>query len=189
MFLIIIEFISSLGYDESGDPFLKHSDFKLNKLSQPRKKILTIINRCTTKKDISLDKARQPMLQILWGVVKKQNIDYVKLIWEDLEFQFKSRRKKRAERVLYPHYTKIIISHFMSQHNTIYKRTNEPQRTPQFDDIVQRMKTEGTVIYGTRLPEELLNEVVKSSMACKTYEKEMRKLGVSMTQPQPAEST
>ncbi|GJX63619.1 hypothetical protein Tco_0296519 [Tanacetum coccineum] len=65
----------------------------------------------------------------------------------------------------------------MSQHNTIYKRTNEPQRTPQFDDIVQRMKTEGTVIYGTRLPEELLNEVVKSSMACKTYEKEMRKLG------------
>ncbi|GJV06833.1 hypothetical protein Tco_1344489 [Tanacetum coccineum] len=157
MFPIIIEFISSLGYDESGDPFLKHSDFKLNKLSQPRKKILTIINRCTTKKDISLDKARQPMLQILWGVVKKQNIDYVKLIWEDLEFQFKSRRKKRAERVLeeqkegaesgsfYPHYkTKnnhLTFSCSQTQSNKIStKKPNEPQTSLTAIELEQALK-------------------------------------------------
>nr|GEU78356.1 copia protein [Tanacetum cinerariifolium] len=44
-------------------------------------------------------------------------------------------------------------------------------------------------VYGMRLPEGMLNEAMKSSMAYKMYDKEMKKLKVSTTQPQPAEST
>nr|GEV49968.1 hypothetical protein [Tanacetum cinerariifolium] len=102
-----------------------------------------------------------------------------------------SRKNKREKRVLYPRHTILIIFYFMSKHNNNSKRATEPQHTPQFDDVVKKMKirAKATFVYGLRLPKGLLNEAVKSYMAYKTYGEEMKKLEVSTTQPQPVEST
>ncbi|GKA85730.1 hypothetical protein Tco_0807384 [Tanacetum coccineum] len=163
--LTIINLIERLGFDESKLQYTQLSEFKVKNLSQPWKTILTIINRCTTRKDTSIDKARQPMLH------KHEN--------------------KKVELITYPHYTKLVISHFLSKHNNIVKRINVLQHSPQHDDVVKRMKTvtKGTIVYGMRIPEELLSVDVKASMAFKRYDKEIRKLDVSMTQQKPAEST
>nr|GFB46062.1 hypothetical protein [Tanacetum cinerariifolium] len=55
---------SRLGYDDSKLRYTQLSDFKVKNLSIPWKTILTIINRGTTRKDASIDKARQLTLQI-----------------------------------------------------------------------------------------------------------------------------
>ncbi|GJV65199.1 hypothetical protein Tco_1476027 [Tanacetum coccineum] len=43
-----------------------------------------IINKCLSGKLASNDKLRKSRIDILWGVFNRENVDYPKLIWEDL---------------------------------------------------------------------------------------------------------
>ncbi|GKF64956.1 hypothetical protein Tco_0188404, partial [Tanacetum coccineum] len=38
---------------------------------------------CLTGKTLGNDKTRHPVLQMLWGIVTKTNVDYVELLWEE----------------------------------------------------------------------------------------------------------
>ncbi|GJU51690.1 hypothetical protein Tco_1221245 [Tanacetum coccineum] len=54
----------------------------VNNLFQLWRAMLTLINQCLTDKTSRSDKPRHPVLQMLWGIVTRSNVDYAKLLPE-----------------------------------------------------------------------------------------------------------
>ncbi|GKF23872.1 hypothetical protein Tco_0076194, partial [Tanacetum coccineum] len=50
---------------------------------QPWRAILSLINQCLTGKTFGSDKPQHPILQMLWGIVTRFNVDYAELPWEE----------------------------------------------------------------------------------------------------------
>ncbi|GJS85173.1 retrovirus-related pol polyprotein from transposon TNT 1-94 [Tanacetum coccineum] len=78
---IVMDFLNELGYPEVIH-FVSH--MHVNNMFQPRKAILSLINQCLTDKTSGNDKRRHPVLQMLWGIMTRTNVDYAELLWEDL---------------------------------------------------------------------------------------------------------
>ncbi|GJV81529.1 retrovirus-related pol polyprotein from transposon TNT 1-94 [Tanacetum coccineum] len=76
----IIECVNTLGYPSSLKNVLAMS---VNALYQPWRAILSMINMCLTGKTAGFDRPRHPVLQILWGIIHRSNIDYTERIWEE----------------------------------------------------------------------------------------------------------
>ncbi|GJW36174.1 retrovirus-related pol polyprotein from transposon TNT 1-94 [Tanacetum coccineum] len=73
----VIEYVNTLGYPCT----LKNvSTMSVNSLYQPWRAILSMINMCLTGKTVGHDRLRHPVLQILWGIIHRSNIDYAKRI-------------------------------------------------------------------------------------------------------------
>ncbi|GJR15996.1 hypothetical protein Tco_0798648 [Tanacetum coccineum] len=71
----VIDFVNQLGYPE---PVEFVSNIRVNYVYQPWRAILSLINQCLTGKTSGSDKPRHPVLQMLWGIVTKTNIDHSK---------------------------------------------------------------------------------------------------------------
>ncbi|GKD31778.1 hypothetical protein Tco_1242556 [Tanacetum coccineum] len=183
----IAAFLKDIGYIASVRIL---ADFNAKNLTQPWQTLFKIISRCTTGKSTGLDSARIGTLQILWGVVNKVHIDYAKLIWDDIIFQTVHPRRK-ADTIPFPRYTKLIINHILSIKQDIPKRANEPVHTPGEDDpiISIRIGCSSTKVKGMRIPEVLLNDVIRETTAYKVYDADFRGSEVLTIQPQPVEST
>ncbi|GKB38699.1 hypothetical protein Tco_0883641 [Tanacetum coccineum] len=82
----------------------------------------TVINKSLSGKKTGMDKIRLSRAQILWGMLHKNNNDYVYLLWEDLLFQIENKDAKKTNKMSYPRFTKIIINHFMSKDQSISRR-------------------------------------------------------------------
>ncbi|GKC02735.1 hypothetical protein Tco_0994345 [Tanacetum coccineum] len=54
-----------------------------NDMFQPWRALTTIINLCLTGKTSAFERPRALVLQILWGVVNRANIDYAERMWEE----------------------------------------------------------------------------------------------------------
>ncbi|GJR57703.1 hypothetical protein Tco_1499865 [Tanacetum coccineum] len=54
-----------------------------NDMYQPWRALATIINLCLTGKTSGFKRPRAPVLQILWGIVNRADIDYAERIWEE----------------------------------------------------------------------------------------------------------
>ncbi|GJS28505.1 hypothetical protein Tco_0489125 [Tanacetum coccineum] len=76
----VIDFVNQLGYPE---PVEFVSNIRVNYVYQPWRAILSLINQCLTGKTSGSDKPRHPVLQMLWGIVTKTNIDHAELLWEE----------------------------------------------------------------------------------------------------------
>ncbi|GJR71860.1 retrovirus-related pol polyprotein from transposon TNT 1-94 [Tanacetum coccineum] len=77
---LVIDFVNNLGYPEEIQ-FV--SKMYMNSLYQPWRTILTMINQCLMGKTSGSDRPRYPVLQMLWGVITRTNVDYAELIWEE----------------------------------------------------------------------------------------------------------
>nr|GEZ24502.1 monodehydroascorbate reductase [Tanacetum cinerariifolium] len=183
----IVAFLKDIGYDGS---IRIIADFKVKNLTQPWQTLFKIINRCTTTKSTGLDGARIGTLQILWGVVNKVHIDYAELIWEDIIYHIMHPGHK-ADTIPFPRYAKLIINHILSIKQDIPKRANEPVHTPGEDESISQLKfgCRSTKMKGMRIPEVLLNDVIRETMAYKVYDADFRGVEISTIQPQPVEST
>nr|GEZ77423.1 hypothetical protein [Tanacetum cinerariifolium] len=132
----IIEYVNTLGYPCT----LKNvSAMSVNSLYQPWRAILSMINMCLTGKAVGFDRPRHPVLQILWGVIHRSNIDYTERIWEEFvqsiqtfltdkkNLMTAARGKKKSTPLLIPsiRFTKLIIYYFKTTHN-FHPRTNSP---------------------------------------------------------------
>ncbi|GJR83561.1 hypothetical protein Tco_0154346 [Tanacetum coccineum] len=76
----VIDFVNELGYPE---PVEIISNIRVNYVYQPWRAILSLINQCLTGKTSGSDKPRDPVLQMLWGIVTQTNVDHAELIWEE----------------------------------------------------------------------------------------------------------
>ncbi|GKE08289.1 hypothetical protein Tco_1411840, partial [Tanacetum coccineum] len=71
----LINFVNELGYPKV---IRTLSAVFTNDMFQPWRALTTIINLCLTRKTLAFERPRAPVLQILWGVVNRAHIDYVK---------------------------------------------------------------------------------------------------------------
>ncbi|GJV19765.1 retrovirus-related pol polyprotein from transposon TNT 1-94 [Tanacetum coccineum] len=76
----VMHFVNDLGYPEEIH-FV--SKMHVNNLYQPWRAIMSLFNPCLTGKTSGSDKPRHPILQMLWGIVKRSNVDYEELLWEE----------------------------------------------------------------------------------------------------------
>ncbi|GJR95423.1 hypothetical protein Tco_0267597 [Tanacetum coccineum] len=115
---------------------LEITPMHVNNLFQPWRVMLTLINQCLTGKTSRSDKPRHPILQMLWGIVTRSNVDYAKLLWEEfvqgIQTFFSHRAslnipsKKSTPHVIpYCRFTKLIIYYLGSRHN-IHRRSESP---------------------------------------------------------------
>ncbi|GKD31915.1 retrovirus-related pol polyprotein from transposon TNT 1-94, partial [Tanacetum coccineum] len=129
----VIEYVNTLGYPST---LRNVSAMSVNALYQPWRAILSMINMCLTGKTAGYDRPRHPVLQILWGIIHRSNIDYAERIWEEFVQSIQTfltdrknlataaRGKKKTAHWLIPsvRFTKLTIHHLRTKHN-IHPRT------------------------------------------------------------------
>ncbi|GJW63055.1 hypothetical protein Tco_0114939, partial [Tanacetum coccineum] len=76
----VIEYVNTLGYPST---LRNMSTISVNAFYQPWRAILSMINMCLTGKTTRYDTPRHPVLQILWGIIHRSNINYDERIWEE----------------------------------------------------------------------------------------------------------
>ncbi|GJS53766.1 hypothetical protein Tco_0627128 [Tanacetum coccineum] len=163
---IALTFLIDLGYK---GPLYKHTNMFVDHMHQQWRTLAAIINKCLSGKTASNDKLRKSRIDILWGMFKRENVDYPELIWEDIAYQIDHRKEKRSRResMPYPRFTKIIINHFLKQHKSLTNLNYQHYHTIKDDGIVSRLKFvrigEDYQEYGLPIPETMLTEAIKQS--------------------------
>ncbi|GJR99384.1 hypothetical protein Tco_0315893 [Tanacetum coccineum] len=59
--------------------------------------LFCILKKSLPGKASGVDRAREPIVQILWGIVNSANVDFAELIWEDFRFQINSKKNKATK--------------------------------------------------------------------------------------------
>ncbi|GJU26072.1 hypothetical protein Tco_1164693 [Tanacetum coccineum] len=89
-----------------------------------------VMDFCLTGKTTSNDKPRHPVLQMLWGIVTRTNVDYAELLWEEFVQAIKTfftdkanlslpTKKPKPHVIPYCRFTKLIIYYLGSRHNIL----------------------------------------------------------------------
>ncbi|GJX25236.1 hypothetical protein Tco_0231532 [Tanacetum coccineum] len=160
----LVSFIKQLGYPDSIDLI---STMYIDKMYQPWRTFLTIINKCLTGKSTGLEQRRRSRIQILWGMVNNKNVDYA--IWEDFQYQIdcKQSNAKKKELLPYPRFTKVIINHILSKHNTLSKIPESWTHTIKDDAVLGKLKFvnkgEDHPKYGMSIPDVMMSDTIRNS--------------------------
>nr|GEX53999.1 retrovirus-related Pol polyprotein from transposon TNT 1-94 [Tanacetum cinerariifolium] len=123
------------------------TDVNINKLHQPWRSFVAIINKYLSGKSTGYDSLRLSQAQILWGLYHKKNLDFAYLLWEDFIYQVEHKDAKKSNEMYYPRFTKVIIYYFMTKDPSIPRRNK----------------------FGAIFPIELTNEDIRNSKAYKEY--------------------
>nr|GEW60044.1 retrovirus-related Pol polyprotein from transposon TNT 1-94 [Tanacetum cinerariifolium] len=99
----ILAFLRFLGH--SG-VIRKLTYVNINKLHQPWRSFVAIINKCLTAKSSGYDSLRSSQAQIMWGLYHKRNVDFAYLMWEDFVYQVEHKDTKKINEMYYPWFTK-----------------------------------------------------------------------------------
>ncbi|GJZ98503.1 retrovirus-related pol polyprotein from transposon TNT 1-94 [Tanacetum coccineum] len=151
----------------------------VNALYQPWRAVLSMINMCLTGKTAGYDRPRHPVLQILWGIIHRSNIDYAERIWEEFVQSIQtfltdrknlttaSRGKKKTAHLLIPsvRFTKLIIHHLKTKHN-IHPRTGSPLHYSHDENVLNTLRfvgKDGREIFGMPIPDALLTDDIKGA--------------------------
>ncbi|GJW53788.1 hypothetical protein Tco_0097873, partial [Tanacetum coccineum] len=117
------------------------SDVNVNRMHQPWRSFVAIINKCLSGKTTALESLRLSRAQILWGMYHNKSVDYVYLMWEDLVYQVENKN---------------------------YKKNNDMDDF-LFTTIRVISKHQDTHVYGVILPQHLTNQAMLESEAYITY--------------------
>nr|GEU44863.1 monodehydroascorbate reductase [Tanacetum cinerariifolium] len=99
----VMDFVNQLGYPE---PIQFMSKMRVNSLQQHWRAILSLINQCLTGKTSGSDKPRHPVLQMLWGIVTRTNVDHAELLWEEFV---------QGIQTLFSHKDKTLQAYFLKE--------------------------------------------------------------------------
>nr|GEY83887.1 monodehydroascorbate reductase [Tanacetum cinerariifolium] len=179
----LIDFVNQLGYPKL---VRNLSNVVTNDLFQPWRAPLTIINLCLTGKTFGFERPRAPVLQILWGVVTRTNIDYAERIWEEFtqsihtfikDKQNLSRHtsgKKRATLIMIPsiQFTKLITHHLQRRHG-FHSRPDSPLHLPNKEPVLRYLKfsAKGTKreVFGMPIPGSLITAEIQQASYYQEY--------------------
>ncbi|GJT01335.1 hypothetical protein Tco_0822504 [Tanacetum coccineum] len=173
----IISFVNDLGYPNVVRTL---SGIVTNDMYQPWRALATIINLCLTGKTSAFERPRAPVLQILWGVVNRANIDYAERIWEEftqcihsfiedrmnLALHTEGKKKVNPLVILGVRFTKLIINHLQSKHK-FHKRPGSPLHLPYEESALGYLKfsfkNTKRVRFGMAIPDTLISENIRSA--------------------------
>ncbi|GJZ60659.1 retrovirus-related pol polyprotein from transposon TNT 1-94 [Tanacetum coccineum] len=167
-----LAFFINLGYK---GPLYKHTNMFMDHMHYPWRTLAAIINKCLSRKIGSKEKLRKSRIDILWGMFYRENVDYPELIWEDLAYQIDHRKEKRSRRenMPFPQFIKVIINHFLKQHNSLSNLKYQHYHTIKDDGIACRLGfvriVEDYQEYGLSIPETMLTEAIKQSESYKMF--------------------
>ncbi|GJR31126.1 hypothetical protein Tco_1107358 [Tanacetum coccineum] len=134
---------------------------------------------------------RHSVLQILWGIIHRSNIDYAKRISEEFVQSIQTfltdrknlataaRGKKKTAHLLIPsvRFTKLIIHHLRTKHN-IHPRTSLPLHYSHEESILNTLRfvgKDGRVIFGMPIPDALLTNEIKGAPYYGDYQEHVAK--------------
>nr|GEW39275.1 hypothetical protein [Tanacetum cinerariifolium] len=86
----LVTFLKELGYKGQLKQFLS---MFVDYMHQPWRTLRTTINKCLSGKTSSNDRLQQSIVEILWGMFHKENVDIAALIWEDFQYEIDYRLK------------------------------------------------------------------------------------------------
>ncbi|GKC94059.1 hypothetical protein Tco_1159501 [Tanacetum coccineum] len=173
----IISFVNELGYPNVVRTL---SGVVTNDMYQPWRALTTIINLCLTGKTSAFERPRALVLQILWGVVNRANIDYAERIWEEftqcihsftedkMNLALHTEGKKKVNPLVIPgvRFTKLIINHLQSKHK-FHKRPGSPLHLPTEESALGYLKfsfkNTKRVRFGMAIPDTLISEEIRSA--------------------------
>ncbi|GJR06541.1 retrovirus-related pol polyprotein from transposon TNT 1-94 [Tanacetum coccineum] len=84
-----LTFLVDLGYKGLLN---RHTNMFVDHMHQPWRTLAAIINKCLSGKLASNDKLRKSIIDILWGMFNRENVDYPASIWEDIAYQIDYNR-------------------------------------------------------------------------------------------------
>nr|GFC88988.1 hypothetical protein [Tanacetum cinerariifolium] len=135
--------------------------------------LLTIINLCLTGKTSGFERPKAPVLQILWGIFTRTNIDYTERIWEEftqsIHTFIKDKQnlprhtsgKKRATLIVIPsiRFTKLIIHHLQRKHR-FHPRPDSPLHLSNEEPVLGYLKFSAmgtkSAVFGIPIPDSLI---------------------------------
>nr|GEV09841.1 hypothetical protein [Tanacetum cinerariifolium] len=179
----LINFVNDLGYPRV---FKSLSDVVTNDMFQPWRALITIINLCLTGKTLGFERPRAPMLKILWGVINRAHIDYVKRIWEESTQSIHTfiedkknlaqhtHRKKKATLIVIPgvRFTKLIIYYLQSKHK-FHPRPDSLLHLPNEEPVLRYLKfnAKGTKreVFGMPIYNKLITTDIQGEPYYKVY--------------------
>ncbi|GJV91060.1 hypothetical protein Tco_1538873, partial [Tanacetum coccineum] len=131
----------------------------------------------------------QPPLQIIqmmYCFVNNIHVKYVELLWEGLYYSL----HYPTSLILYPRFTKIIVSHYMTIFPEISRRARDMYHNLQDDDIMKNIFNLGRHKdkVGMQIPYWMITEEMKHMEHYRMYAKVFA-LDVPPTQSQPTKST
>nr|GEV06162.1 hypothetical protein [Tanacetum cinerariifolium] len=180
---VLVNFVNELGYPK----LVRHvSNVVTNDMFQPWRALITIINLCLTGKTSGFERPRAPVLQILWGIVKRANIDYAERIWEvftqSIHTFIEDKRnlsrhtsgKKRSTLIVIPsiQFTKLIIHHLQRRHR-FHPRPDSPLHLPNEEPVLGYLKfsAKGTKreVFGMPVPGSLIMADIRAASYYQEY--------------------
>nr|GEU60655.1 integrase, catalytic region, zinc finger, CCHC-type, peptidase aspartic, catalytic [Tanacetum cinerariifolium] len=185
----LIDFVNQLGYPKL---VMNLSTVVTNDLFQPWRALLTIINLCLMRKTSGFKRPRAPVLQILWGIVTRANIDYAERIWEEFtqsihtfiedkrNLSWHTSGKKRAALIVIPsiRFTKLIIHHLQRKHK-FHPRPDSPPHLSNKEPVLGYLKfsAKGTKreIFGMPIPGRLITANIREASYYQEYQENVDK--------------
>nr|GEY77205.1 retrovirus-related Pol polyprotein from transposon TNT 1-94 [Tanacetum cinerariifolium] len=117
----ILAFLRELGHNGE---IKMITDVNINKLHQPWRSFVAVINKCLSGKSTGYDSLRLSQAQILWGMYHKKSVDFAYLLWEDFVYQVDHKDAKKSNEMYYPRFIKVIVNFFMTNDQSIPRRNN-----------------------------------------------------------------
>ncbi|GJW02014.1 retrovirus-related pol polyprotein from transposon TNT 1-94 [Tanacetum coccineum] len=173
---------TAISWMSNGSTFTKIFSEMLSLSLQPIMIILSWLHLrviLSSRKTAGYDRLRHPVLQILWGIIHRSNIDYAKRIWEEFVQSIQtfltdrknlataSRRKKKTAHLLIPNvgFTKLIIHYLKTKHN-IHPRTDSVLYYSHEESVLNTLGyvgKDGREIFGMPIPDAILTDEIKGA--------------------------
>ncbi|GJR14009.1 hypothetical protein Tco_0796661 [Tanacetum coccineum] len=162
------------------------SSFKTTGLLQPWQTLCKIFSKCLTTRVTGWDQPPLQIMQMMYCFINNIHVDYVELLWEGLYYSL----HHPTSSIPYPRFTKIIISHYMTNFPEISRRARDIYHNLKDDDIMKNIFNSGRHkdIVGMKIPDWMISDKIKHTKNYQMYA-EVFRIDVPLTQSQPTEST
>ncbi|GKD31130.1 hypothetical protein Tco_1241908 [Tanacetum coccineum] len=115
------------------------SSFKTTGLLQPWQTLCKIFSKCLTTRVTRWDQPPLHIIQMMYCFINNIHVDYTELLWEGLYYSL----HHLTSLITYPRFTKIIISHYMTNFPEISRRTSDICHNLKDDDIMKNIFNSG----------------------------------------------
>ncbi|GJV06646.1 hypothetical protein Tco_1344302 [Tanacetum coccineum] len=162
------------------------SSFKTTGLLQPWQTLCKIFSKCLTTRVTGWDQPPLQIMQMMYCFINNIHVDYAELLWEGLHYSL----HHPTSSIPYPRFTKIIISHYMTNFLEISRHARDRYHNLKDDDIMKNIFNSRRYKdkVGMKIPAWMISEEMKHTEHYRMYA-EVFGIDVPLTQSQPTEST
>ncbi|GJW87196.1 retrovirus-related pol polyprotein from transposon TNT 1-94 [Tanacetum coccineum] len=162
------------------------SSFKTTGLLQSWQMLCKIFSKCLTTRVTGWDQPPLQIMQMMYCFINNIHVDYAMLLWKGLYYSL----HYPTSSIPYPRFTKIIISHYMTNFPEISRRARDIYHNLKDDDIMKNIFNSGRHKdrVGMKIPDWMISDEMKHTEHYRMYA-EVFGIDVPLTQSQPTEST